>query len=71
VRAIEAAGADLVRFDVMDNHHVPNLTIGPLMCEAICLHVRIPVDVHLMIEPVEGEGLRCIMQHLLEQATSK
>lgn len=54
VRAIEAAGADLVHFDVMDNHYVPNLTIGPLVCEAIRPHVRIPIDVHLMVEPVDA-----------------
>ncbi len=54
VRAIERAGADLVHFDVMDNHYVPNLTIGPLVCEAIRPHVNIPIDVHLMVEPVDA-----------------
>lgn len=54
VRAIEAAGCDLVHFDVMDNHYVPNLTIGPMICEAIRPHVQIPIDVHLMVEPVDA-----------------
>ena len=54
VRAIEAAGADLVHFDVMDNHYVPNLTIGPLVCEALRKHgVTAPIDVHLMVKPVD------------------
>ena len=54
VRAIESAGADLVHVDVMDNHYVPNLTMGPLVCEAIRPHVGIPIDVHLMVEPVDA-----------------
>ena len=54
VRAIEAAGADLVHLDVMDNHYVPNLTVGPLVCQAIRPHVRIPIDVHLMVRPVDA-----------------
>jgi ribulose-phosphate 3-epimerase len=54
VQAIEAAGADLVHLDVMDNHYVPNLTVGPLICQAIRPHVRIPIDVHLMVRPVDA-----------------
>lgn len=53
VRAVEAAGADLIHFDVMDNHYVPNLTIGPMVCEAVRRHVSIPIDVHLMVRPVD------------------
>ncbi|MEY3666111.1 MAG: D-ribulose-5-phosphate 3-epimerase [Pseudomonadota bacterium] len=53
VRAVEAAGADFIHFDVMDNHYVPNLTIGPLVCAAIRPHVGIPIDVHLMVSPVD------------------
>jgi ribulose-phosphate 3-epimerase len=54
VDAVLVAGADLVHFDVMDNHYVPNLTIGPLVCEALRKHgVTAPIDVHLMIEPVD------------------
>src|SRR3546814_11173137 len=49
-----AAGADWVHFDVMDNHYVPNPTIGPLVCEALRKHgVTAPIDVHLMVEPVD------------------
>ena len=53
VRAVIAAGADLIHFDVMDNHYVPNLTIGPLVCEALKRHATVPIDVHLMIKPVD------------------
>ncbi len=54
VDAVVAAGADLVHFDVMDNHYVPNLTIGPLVCEALRRHgLRAPIDVHLMVKPVD------------------
>jgi len=54
VDAVLAAGADIVHFDVMDNHYVPNLTIGPLVCEALRKHgVVAPIDVHLMVRPVD------------------
>jgi ribulose-phosphate 3-epimerase len=54
VDAVLAAGADWVHFDVMDNHYVPNLTIGPLVCEALRKHgVTAPIDVHLMVKPVD------------------
>jgi len=53
VRAVEAAGADLLHFDVMDNHYVPNLTVGPLVCAALKPHTRMPIDVHLMVKPVD------------------
>ena len=53
VRAVAAAGADLVHFDVMDNHYVPNLTVGPLVCAALKPHSRLPLDVHLMVRPVD------------------
>ena len=53
VRAVVQAGADLIHFDVMDNHYVPNLTVGPLVCAAIRPHVSVPLDVHLMVQPVD------------------
>lgn len=54
VRAVASAGADLIHFDVMDNHFVPNLTVGPLVCAALRPHVKLPLDVHLMVKPVDS-----------------
>ena len=53
VKNVVAAGADIIHFDVMDNHYVPNLTVGPLVCQAIRPHVQAPIDVHLMVKPVD------------------
>jgi ribulose-phosphate 3-epimerase len=52
-RAVVAAGADFLHFDVMDNHYVPNLTVGPLVCEALRPYASVPIDVHLMVKPVD------------------
>jgi ribulose-phosphate 3-epimerase len=53
VRAVIEGGADLVHFDVMDNHYVPNLTVGPLVCAALKPYASVPIDVHLMVKPVD------------------
>jgi ribulose-phosphate 3-epimerase len=54
VQSVLAAGADVIHFDVMDNHYVPNLTVGPLVCEALRKHgITAPLDVHLMVKPVD------------------
>jgi ribulose-phosphate 3-epimerase len=54
VAAVIDAGADLIHFDVMDNHYVPNLTVGPLVCQAIKPYATVPIDVHLMVKPVDA-----------------
>jgi ribulose-phosphate 3-epimerase len=54
VKAVVSAGADLIHFDVMDNHYVPNLTVGPLVCAALKPHAGVPLDVHLMVKPVDA-----------------
>jgi ribulose-phosphate 3-epimerase len=54
VKAVVAAGADWLHFDVMDNHYVPNLTFGPMVCQALRKHCTVPIDVHLMVQPVDA-----------------
>jgi len=53
VRAVIDAGADMIHVDAMDNHYVPNLTVGPVVCAAIKAHASVPIDVHLMVKPVD------------------
>ena len=57
VRTVIAAGADWIHFDVMDNHYVPNLSFGPMVCRALRKHSSVPIDVHLMVQPVDALAL--------------
>ncbi len=57
VKNVIAAGADWIHFDVMDNHYVPNLTFGPMVCQALRKHSSVPIDVHLMVQPVDALAL--------------
>jgi len=57
VRTVIAAGADWIHFDVMDNHYVPNLSFGPMVCRALRKHSSVPIDVHLMVQPVDPLAL--------------
>ena len=54
LKAVIAAGVDWIHFDVMDNHYVPNLTFGPMVCQALRKHSTVPIDVHLMVQPVDA-----------------
>ncbi|MCD8340259.1 MAG: ribulose-phosphate 3-epimerase [Burkholderiales bacterium] len=60
IRDVSEAGADWIHFDVMDNHYVPNLTFGPMVCEAVRPYTNQPIDVHLMVEPVDELALKFI-----------